>query len=976
MILKRWLVFLFATATMFTQIKISGYVIEQGNDFAIALASVSVKGTFLGTITDTDGYFSLEIPNGNSAIIVITSVGYQSAEHNVDAETEKEKKYYLKQDLFKSDEVVVTALSIEAKSKELGVSRSNISSKEISTLPTTDLNSALQGKAVGVDIRSNNGTLGNGMRINMRGVNSINSNTEPLVILDGVILDNSIPVSIGRKSNSEDAGNASPGARALLDINPDDIESVEILKGAAAGSLYGSKAAAGVIIVKTKSGSNRLRINIRSSYSQLNPNKTELDYKKNNWSNADVTKWFSRDYNSNGTFAGSGTGSHSKEDFLWIASGLNNAGQALANKSSWNDYSEYPWQIGSVYKNSVSLSGGKDLIKFYLNASDLRSEGIQRNNLFDKTSARLNISYVPQEKLKLDLSTYYTESEKWTPSGDNADYAPLNLLYQFLPFHPLSTDFFGYRGSEIESVGISETSSRIISSINLSYFINDKLTFNTIFGVDNTNILNNDFQPRSISGVIIGKLRQSSSELKSQTFNIGLNYNDKFNDDLSYKLAAGSQWARSTNHVIGGFYNGLPFIGSTTTTGSFANAIPIEEEYKSVTLGYYFLGTFNFRDKIYLNLGGRYDISNIFDDGFFYPKASINYNFLTKPEEMLSEVNFRIGYGTAGTQPNFNRLGTYTVSNYDGKPGVVKNRPANADLRPEEQSEIEFGMDLGFMKNQMKLELTYFSKKITDLLLFSPTYPTEGGKFVLQRVENVGEMENKGIELSLSGHLDIEENFDWSYRFNLSSYDNKVTKLAVPGEEITNPGYQDVPTIKEGYQVGALFADINGVRQFIGNPTPDYEWSFKSDFTYMKDIGFGFYLNAKQGHYIYNRFAAYAVRSGFGFHKDFINKSPAEGDAEFAANKGRFVEDASFIKLREVYLSYNLPKSISESYKLSKIRVIVSANNIFTITDYTGLDPEVSTNGFRSSEANWTRGVDFMTAPQSRSYNFTVEISF
>ena len=1022
---------------------VKGRIVEVGSNIPAIGGTVQIEGTNFGGFADADGYYSFEadvVPGIYT--LVFRAIGYEKAEktYNFGNRPEINVDFEVNTDILSLDEVVVTGPSVTSSRKQLGTAISTIAADEIQNVGSQNPLAAISGRVPGAQVYQNQGDPGGGFSVRLRGVSTINGSSEPLYIVDGVIVDNSSTNVINLNADAMET-EFQAGQNRLVDINPNDIERIEVLNGASATAIYGSLASNGVVQIFTKRGQKgKPRVNFSTSI-MISELRKRLDF-----------NMFPERFGFPGDERLSTRG-----DRLTMIADLRSTADKLANPGTGPaalggplventypvqryDYQDNIFQTAIGTDNYLSLTGGNDDTDYFASVGYSRNEGIIRNTNFQKYGLRFRLNHRFSDYVNLSAGANYTNSSsKDMPNGNNF-FSPISTMIiidnvwditerdeqgnlrhvEQQRVNPLSV---------IETFDITQETNRFIGDMQLSLFPVEGLSLDYKLGIDTYSLVGNTLQPRLPYEPVAATFFPDgyASVATSNVFRINQDwvaaYQTDITDELTSTTTVGAQliyentkFSRSEGRDL------APFIKTIDGAQNFFNN-PTETQTEQSIWGYFLQQSFGYRDLLFLTLAGRIDGSSAFGKdqrNQFYPKASASF--------VLSELGFwdgtfgnawntmklRASYGEAGNLTVIDPFDRFIVSDPVVLPIGGGFSPSDQlgqpDIKPERMKEFEIGADMSFLNSRLALSFTYYEQEIEDLVLNVNVSPSAGGRSIIR---NAGKMENKGVELMLTGTPVLSNNFGWDVSLIYSTYDNELsgigggragfqvrggggTQSAIDGQPLgtffanfyarnddgtllLNP--DGLPQVERGDdETGTPQKDGNGqptgdpLRKVLGDPNPDYTLSFINDFRYKK-LGLRVQFDAVQGFEVYNwnKITSNNVGASPLSEQELRGELPRGWVAAVGGFIGpriqeEHVEDGSFIKLREIALTYDLGKV----GLFNNIGVALVGRNLFSIDDYTGYDPETNSAGQSSN----VRGDDFGNVPIPRTYQMKVSASF
>ena len=982
------LVFLLVPIVTMSQETVQGNI-SNNNNLPVPGANIVVKGTTNGATSDFDGNYEITI-NELPATLEFSSLGYSTKEIQVTSGATLD--VVLEESVTGLDEVVVTGLGTSIKRSNLANAVATVSSEElVGTTGQTTVDGALYGKVTGVNITSSSGAPGGGFALRLRGVSSINGNNQPLIIVDGVYVNNvEIPSGL-RFASGANQGNEENAGNRLADLDPNDIENIEILKGSSAAAIYGQRGNAGVVIITTKRGKG---------------GKTRISFKQDLGFNEIANPLGVRPWTADSVFDAFYTPSDEPEvDAARRASAqaeVDKFNRTIASNGSLYDYEDAVYgETGLINETSLSATGGGDKTKFYVGGSFRDEEGIVRNTGFDRFSLRANIDHRISDIFDFTSTTNYVRSNSSRSFTGNENEGGLSYGYTLAftrPWNGLYPDQNGnypnnpnFSGNPIfvRDKAVNEDSNdRIIQglTLNTKLLTNDvnRLRFTNSVGVDY--LANQTFvyvpethQAQQGLGAAAGFVAQGKNNFTQFNTLSSLVWNhDAMDGDLSLTTQAGVAYLFQDANLINARGTGLA--AGQTSVDQSANQVTDQTRREEKELGYFAQVEANYKDLIIGTLGYRIDKSTRNGDPnkfYGFPKASLAVNMANFDFWGLEAVNqfkFRIAYGETGNPASFGSTFTSLGANNIG--GVIGQSvdgvKGDADVEPETASEFEIGFDMGFLDSRVSLEATYYNKNVKDLILTRQLPPASG---FTQETTNLADMKNEGVELAVRGDVVRGDDFTWNTGIQFYLNRSEITRLDVPAFAQPGAGFGTglgTIFIEEGKPVTQLVGNIDGTLTQVGNTEPDFQMAFNNNLTLFKNIDISFLLQLKAGGENLN-LSEYLNDLG----QTSVDLETVAGQARLGmpANAIRFVEPAGYLRLREAAVYYRFSPEFVESIFgeiVDGVKLGASGRNLFTITDYSSYDPEVSVNG----GAGLSTGIEVTPFPSSRQVYFHLNVNF
>lgn len=947
-----------------TTYTLRGNVSENTGNPAVGV-SIQIKNTNIGTITDFDGLYNLKATLGaGEYTLIFRSIGLTTKEVKITLGTDTEivTDVVMTQDILGLDEIVITGTGALTEKKQLGNTIASVDGLEISQSGALDITGGLSGKLAGIQVSQNSGDPAAGISVRLRSASTVNGSSDPLYIIDGVIVNN----------NSTDVlGTSSVVQNRLSDISPQDIDRIEIIKGAAAAAIYGSRASNGVVQIFTKKGKTGKPTITFSTSINFNSLRKKRDF--------------------------------NEEPFDWVSSDITILDKVPTTRY---DYQDMVFQNSVGTDNYVSMSGGTETTDYFASFSYLKNEGILKSTDFQRQGGRIRINQEINDWASASFGTYFSTSKSQDqPNGgyvagvlstilfanNNIDPSPDgDGNYPAMTFYPNILEY-------INTFDFNQRNNRVISDLQINLKPLDGLKVDYILGYDNAESIGNTYIPIGTTTIALGRASTTTISTKQLNSDLNVAYNKNISNDIESTTAAGFSWQADETLFRAISASGLA-LGVRTTDG--AASISTDESRSERTFwGGFMQQTFGLKDKLFITGAIRLDGASVFGDNErnqFYPKASMSY--LMSEEDFwessfgnsINSFKVRAAWGQAGNLTAigpFDRLSNYAAVSIDGNSGLIApTRLGNADLKPERQTELEFGLDIGMFNNRLGIELTYYEQDIEDLLLARTLSPSTGFG---SRVENIGTMNNKGFEALITATPVQNDNLNWSITGTFSTNKNEVNNIEGEQFGIGNFGFS---VAKNGQPLGVFYQgfyarnpdgsllltpagipqrekgsyDANGnpvperdasgqpsgtnLSKVIGDPNPDFIASLINELNY-KNFSFRMQFDAVQGVDVLSWDTRMFYRFGGGPEtgKELAGELVrGTGAAKFGIAES-YVEDGSYIKLREISASYLLKEPLKG---VNSVKFTLTGRNIFSIDNYSGYDPEVNMD----AQSNGSRG--------------------
>jgi TonB-linked SusC/RagA family outer membrane protein len=985
----------FATSVAQAQSRVTGVVTATTGE-PLSAVTVQAVGTTAGTLTNEAGRYTLSVPAGASTIR-FRRIGYQQRQVTL-TPGQAEVNAQLERDILQLEQVVVTGAATTQERRNVSTAVATVSAAEVTRTPAVSLDNALQGKIVGASINMNSGAPGGGGQIQIRGVTSILGNGEPLFVVDGVIISNAafstgvnaITRAGGGTTNVQD----NPVNR-LADINPNDIESIQVLKSAAASAIYGSKATNGVILITTKRGAS-------------GDTRTNLTQRVGTWT-ADRLL---------------GSRRFTPASLLEVTSSQPLVDQYCTGGTC--PYYDYQGDLfgerGLSYETTANLSGGIGTgTRYFVGGTAKEDKGTQINTGARRQSVRLNVDQTFGGKLTASVSANIVRSA--TARGiSNNDNTYLSPMYAFgytpaiinlnnpqggtFPINEVLRTTQGQPTNPFETltyVRNTEDVWRQLGSATLRWNVlttgTQTLAFQANGGFDRFDADGQVYSPNFLQFESADGLPGTTVQAEALSAQINANLSavhtlspregSMFGFLSTLTTSVGAQreeqslnrYSVQAGNLIPGITN---FDQGTIVPTQTKNALRDQAFFLSEDI-------LAFNERLSMSARVRAERSSANGDRekfFYWPTASASYRFVNALP-FADEVKFRAAFGRTGNRPNYgnrdltiNGLGLISSRNALGVPGTI----GNPNIEPEKMTEQEYGVDATLLGGRAGFEASYYDRTIRDLLLTAPLAPTSG---FASQIINGGQLQTRGVELALNLVPVRTRNLTWNARTQYYSNVSRVVELpsAVADFAVANSGFgaqYGRARIARGQESTLIWgnryrADSTVVDSVIANSNPDFQMQFSNDVSF-KGLTLSALVDWRKGGYVSNMTQNLFDEGGNSW--DYDKPSPKAGvplgEYRYSTwnagrNAGVYIQDGSFVKVREVTLGYQVPQSLTRRFGATQsVRLSLSGRNLFTFTDYWSPDPEV--NNFGNN--NVARFVDLAPFPPSRSFFFSVDVGF
>jgi len=1009
--------FLITSLTLFGQQRtITGTVTDNLDGSTLPGVAVLVKGTTVGTITDINGQYSLEVDQ-TAAVLRFSFMGMRTEERELRSQNVINVR--MESENIGLDEVVVIGYG-SVKRSDLTGSVASVNMEELAEIPATSFDKKMQGRVSGVQVTTLSGQPGGATSVKIRGGNSIMAGNEPLYVVDGVLME----------SQQNFSWIGGPAENGLSSINPNDIESMEVLKDASATAIYGARGANGVVIITTKKGKAGKDKITFSAYLGLQKKASDVQVMN--------ASQFAKLYDEAGYNA-------NPVGYQPLYPNPDSLGQGT------------DWQ-GEIFRDApmqnyqLTFSGGSDKTRYSVSGDYFLQDGIIVGSDFFRYSFRVTLDHQVNDRLKVGTSMGYNKTRSHTvPTDTPGGFFPgvVNTALTFNPVLPVFDQEGNYTLTDPNAdawldnpvavtriVDAVSNINRLLGNVYLEYTLFTDLTFRTSLAADIYHQTQDMYTPRTVySGSFNdGQARFATTDLQTLLTENTLSYQKKFGQIHQISAVAGFTFQKNTSRTfidiatnfpndILGYYGIENAEDMPTIYSSFA---------ESAIVSYLGRVNYNLMERYLLTFTGRVDGSSRFGRNnryAFFPSVAIAWRLIQedfiKSTGVFSDLKLRLSYGKSGNDriADYSYIRTIGGTDYyfnGGSPasGFAPQVPGNDNLKWETTNQFDVGLDMGFFDSRIAFTTDYYYKKTIDLLYSSEIPYTTGYPVYL---ENIGSMKNSGVELSLRT-ANLIGRFKWNTDFNISFNNNRILDLGGKTLYIDNDTYKlkigSWSVIQEGEQMGSFFGlEADGIwqldeaseaarygdvpgdfkyvdqnndgvidandRKIIGHALPKFFWGMNNTFSYG-NLTLDIFIQGQHGNQILNS-NRFELESGNGLSNasvDMLNRWTPENpsnefpranrNADYLKMSDRYLEDGSYIRVKVITLSYNLPAAWMKTLRLDNARFYVTGENLLTFTKYTGFDPEVSRFGFD----NTRMGYDYGGYPSAKTYILGVILNF
>ncbi|SHE93831.1 TonB-linked outer membrane protein, SusC/RagA family [Mariniphaga anaerophila] len=987
---------------------VSGKVTDS-NGQTLPGVTIIVAGTTVGTVTDPDGQFSLSVPD-DARTLKFSFVGMKAKEIEVGNQTIF--NVVMNEEAIGLEEVVAIGYGVQSKREIVG-SISKVGSEDIAGKQIVSFEQALQGQAAGVNVTQGTGMAGSGSVVRIRGIASINASGDPLYVVDG------IPISQDMFSLNATTWGMNPNP--LSSINPNDIESIEVLKDAAACGIYGSRGSNGVIIITTKKAKgSKLEINFSTKHGLSTPTKDPNVVGTEDWMQMYQEAW-ENDGNT-------GVPQNLPGNLTWE--------QAKQNNTDW-------WkEITHVgYKKEYNLSasfGISNKLKAYVSGSYNNNESYIKHNAFERYTGKINLSYNPSPKLNLAVSTMLANT-KTDLVGDPWSGGTGAAMGTALPIYPIYNEdetYFKGAGNDANPLMVSELmdvyndETRTINSLSLNYAPFKKLSFSFNGAVDYLKFLNNGFENKYLRSVNGDYTWNSRTNILNYNYNIIANYNTTIGEnEFVFMLGNEMQYSKTT-----GERNEYDYDPESSNPENIIDYGIQEWRFLSCfgRINYKYKDRYIAQASLRFDGSSRFGANNKFGTfptlalGWIASEEEFVKNIIS--EDILSFLKFKASYGYTGNSdiPNYEHIGTYVTptsnsSYYNDMAVRYPSKYSNPDLKWEITKNLDLAIETQLWGGRVAAEVAYFLKNSEDVFINVSVSQTTGYR---EQWKNIAKIRNEGLEFNITTRNIVGNSpgdFRWTTKFNIATIDNEVADLGGLTSQEIGGGANDT-RIMLGYPIGTMrmvrfsridsedgrpiyldregnetktyiFAGENGYAMPAGKLIPDFTGGVTNTFEYK-----GFSLSAlftfSYGAQLYDAAAKrqMTLMSNWNFRTDGFDRWQNPGDdakyprltldgnnwgaSEQWFNTSMWIYDASYIRLKNLRFAYDLPSRFLNKLHLSSGQISITGTNLLTFTNFPGIDPEVARDFNDARDRNMSPNATYLTVPQEKIYSLGLNISF
>lgn len=960
---------------------ITGHVVDQVSKQPVPSVQVTIVGTHRGAITDAQGTYRIGSVQPGALRVRAQRIGYDAVEKAVTVSGTETvtADFELSARAVSLDATVVLANAQTQRVRESGVLTGKVDVDSLNKAAVQNASDMLQSRVPGVTVTASGGTVGGNSKIRIRGASSLSLSNDPLIIIDGVRVNDDFG-----DGNNGAIGVGGQAASRFNDLNPEDIENIEVVKGPAASSLYGTAAANGVIYITTKHGQSG-----KARWTGHMEAGTERDQ----------TSWPA---NLDGIQV-NGTDTTFFCDNVSVAEGLCTQTAIL----SWNPLVQAsPFTHGNTQNYGLGVQGGGDRAQYYISSNWDRQLGILQWNSISHFDMRANVTAQPRDNMNLTASVGYVQSRLRLPQNDNDILGVLGggLLGGFQD-DPVARGYLaGQTPQEISAISTHQNVDRFTSSINGSWLVIPWLNLNATAGLDFTDNSNQELVPPNevqFGDLPLGQRTSNPFQTFVYTMQGGGTATFNLTNDIKSVSTVGVDYNNETIRGTTAFGKQL-LAGTGSLGGTTAQFAVGEVNTGDITLGAYGTEQLSWRDRVFVTGGLRGDKNSAFGLNFkeiYYPSASLSWVLGEEPwfpkTNAFSSLRVRAAYGESGRQPGFRDAITFftpvsVIAPNGEEAAFVPGGVGNSNLKPERSKEFETGFDVGLINERASLSFTYYHKHTDDLLISAPLPPSNGE--ALSIFKNLGSVQNQGVEALVNANILTKDPVQWNLGINVSSNHNKILNL---GQGITPIlfGADNAQRHQNGEPAGAYFQqpytfkDANGdglidpsevtlgdTAVFMGTPFPTLQTTFTTQLTLFKYFRINGQLDYEGGQKLLNFTEDFRCKFDICAAANNPHASLASQAANIAQAEGSdagYIQPATFWKLREVSLTLLAPESVARHAGASALSLTVAGRNLATWTKYKGFDPELNENATGNFSAD-----DFLTLPPLRVYTVRIDVTW
>ncbi|MEO6583984.1 MAG: SusC/RagA family TonB-linked outer membrane protein [Ferruginibacter sp.] len=1052
--------------TTFSQLTLKGIIKDARNNEALAGVTVSEKGIQNSVITQIDGSYSIQYAN-NTSTLIISYIGYNTQELKVGANTRLNIFLIPSNAILK--EVVVTALGIQRDKKELGYAVQTLRTKDITDVKQTNLVNALAGKLSGVQVTNGSSGIGSSSRIVIRGENSLSGTNQPLFVVDGIPISNNAVTN--NTENNESGFQEVDYGNGAAEINPDDIESITVLKGAGAAALYGSRAAGGVVVINTKNGSGTKGKGITFSSSLTLENPLVLPKYQNEYGAGAGGLFFYEDgfgagKNDGGltSFGPRITGQLIKQfngpskdkdgnpvrgaDIFARNGNPIEATPFLAHPNNVKDF----YNTGRTFINTVSFNTGSEKTKLRLSYSNLDNKGIvpntdlKRNSfsfsgltkMSDKISARAFVNFINSSSTNRPAVGYGSENPMYTFnwSGRQVDFKDLKNYWQAdkKDFNQFNANYLWLDNPYFTAYENTNgfIKNRVLGNAEVNYALTNSLNIRFRSGLDFYNDLRKSKRAFSTKRFANGAYREDEITYNEMNTDALITYQKQLSKNIKFNLSAGGNILNQKTNYKSNVANQLSVPGIYNFGNSKVPLVSTQQNSEKTINSLYTFGGVGYKDFLFADVTLRNDWSSTLpakNNSYAYYSASVALllSKIIKLPEVISYSKLRLSYAKVGSDTDPYQLNnTYVFNqNYGSTPLLTSSTGLlNPDLKPERLDALELGTELYFFKDRLGLDASVYQNTSTDQIINLPASSSSG---YATRLVNGGKIQSRGLEISLRGVPVLRNNFRWNTNVNFSVNRSRVTRLPNNVEQYVT-GFESlyissdnsvffIATPANKGRVGDIFGtgllEVNGQTVYdakgfpvrdpnlrnLGNYNPNFMVGFGNELSY-KNVSLNFLWDWRQGGVFLSRTFSLGSTSGVlqstlpgreagiigegitnigtAASPQYVPNTKSISAADYygqyynRANEATSIFNASYVKLRQVSLSYNFSKKIAQKLSAENLKLGIILNNVLLFTKNPNVDPELNAVQGRK----YVNGVDDMSLPSSRSYGINLNVNF